>query len=269
VHPNPNLNPNEKAAETNVDISKLAELKDNTAPNLAPDAAPTKDEDLTHLRKRLALDDAKLSALEARFKAVLDKDGDGGMDLPEFLSAMPELGQQSPALAKSLFKAFDHDNSGKISASELLAGLASLCEGSSEEKSAFVFSLYDSDKDGFVTKEELTLLLKSYFGGKAAISAQTVECYDLEDVDFDAEESANAGERLAADSADKYDVIAQLDSSVNDFVTQIFEADANQDGKLSQEEFKNWLQKEAKAPSVAGTEAVKWAELLAGKIMLA
>ena len=106
------------------------------------------------IRKRLAMDQSKVEDLEARFKSVLDADKDGGIDLPEacrptlsltlsllvtaltlpsppsqFLNAMPELGKESPALAKRLFSVFDHDNSGKISVEELLAGLANLCQG--------------------------------------------------------------------------------------------------------------------------------------------
>ena len=92
-----------------------------------------------------------------------------------------------------------------------------------------------------------------------------MECYDLEEVDFDAEEEG--GVKMADSTGNHYDVIAQLDASVADFVNSIFEGDTNSDGKLSQEEFQAWLEKEAKAPSVAGTAAVKWVDLLAGNMI--
>jgi len=238
-------------------IEQLEDAPSNT------EKPPEPEPSLSMLRTRLSMQESTVAEVEAKFRSTLDKDQDGGIDLPEFLLAMPELGQHSPALAKRLFAVFDHDRSGKISVEELVGGLASLCEGEVHEKVRFVFALYDSDNDGFVTKAELHGLLKSYFGGKAAISAQTVECFDLEDIeDLEAED---AGKQVD-DSQGKYDVLAQLDGSVDDFVNQIFEGDSDKDGKLSLAEFETWLQKETTQPSAAGTVVTKWAELLAGAV---
>ena len=253
----------DKAQLKEVDVKAIEEMQDSTAPppnNEAPGAS-----DIELIRKRLNMDQSQLADLQTRFKSVLDSDSDGGIDMAEFMNAMPELGKESPALAKRLFQVFDHDNSGKISVEELVASLASLCQDSAQDKADFVFTVYDSDKDGFVTKEELAKLLKSYFGGQAAISAKTIECYDLEEVDLDAEEDAV---KLPESTGGHYDVLAQLDGSVADFVAKIFEGDTNADGKLSRDEFKAWLEKETEASgSAAGTAAVKWIDLLAGNII--
>lgn len=243
-----------------VDVDRMEQLPDAT------EAAHSAEAELRIVRTRLAMSESTVAEIEGRFRNTLDKDGDGGIDLPEFLQAMPEqLGQHSPELAKRLFTAFDHDESGKISVEELVAGLSAICAGDTKEKVRFVFGLYDKDNDGHVTRAELHALLRSYFGGKAAISAQAVECYDLEEVDFDAEEEA-MGTKLGPDSQGKYDVMAQLDASVDDFVSQIFEGDTDQDGKLSRDEFEVWLERETSKPSAAGTATVKWVELLAGSL---
>lgn len=244
-----------------VEFSGLEEVGEVDGDALNAAAAPPAQADITMVRQRLAMQESTIAAVEAKFKSHLDKDHDGGIDLPEFLQVMPELGQQSPALAKRLFAVFDHDNSGKISLEELLAGLSALCDGELATKAEFVFQLYDADKDGFLTKEELRTLLKSYFGGKAAISTQAVECFDLEDVDLDAEEPQQAEVDVVGQG--KFDVIGNIEANVSEFVEEIFRGDANNDGKLSCEEFKEWLQRES---SIAGREAVKWAELLGGSL---
>lgn len=251
-----------KAAATDVNVKAIEEL---------PDAGPGPKEegpapDLSMVRARLAMPESTVQEVEARFRNALDTDNDGTIDLPEFLKAMPELGQHSPALAKRLFAVFDHDNSGKIDQKEFVAGLSSLCSGSAQEKNRWVFALYDVDNDGFITKEELRALLKSYFGGKQAISSQAVECYDLEDVDFDAEESATPLPQKGTDSVREALKDMELNNLADDFVEQIFQGDKDADGKLSRDEFESWLEKEAQRPSAAGTATVKWVELLAGGV---
>merc|ERR1712178_17304 len=123
-----------------------------------------------------------------------------------------------------------------------MGGLAAISDGDISQKISFIFKIYDADGDGGVTKEELGALLKSYFGGKAILSTQAVECYDLEDVDFDAEEEAMGQQQQGFDSQGKYDVIGNVDANVQEFVAKVFEADTDGNGILSHDEFQNWLQ---------------------------
>ncbi|XP_041914793.1 calsenilin-like isoform X1 [Alosa sapidissima] len=65
--------------------------------------------------------------------------------------------------AHFLFNAFDTDRSGSIRFEDFVIGLSVLLRGSVNEKLRWAFNLYDINKDGYITKEEMLAIMKSIY----------------------------------------------------------------------------------------------------------
>ncbi|XP_048032899.1 Kv channel interacting protein 3b, calsenilin isoform X2 [Megalobrama amblycephala] len=65
--------------------------------------------------------------------------------------------------AHFLFNAFDMDRSGSIRFEDFVIGLSVLLRGSVTEKLRWAFNLYDINKDGYITKEEMLAIMKSIY----------------------------------------------------------------------------------------------------------
>lgn len=69
---------------------------------------------------------------------------------------------KNATLVDSLFKVFDSDNNGVIDFREFIFGLSVLSSKSSRnEKISFSFGIYDLDRDGEISRKELTDMLKA------------------------------------------------------------------------------------------------------------
>merc|ERR1712049_67748 len=62
-----------------------------------------------------------------------------------------------------VFWAFDEDNDGYISMKEWVNGLSVFLRGDLDEKSKFCFLVYDLNGDGYISREEMFLMLKTSF----------------------------------------------------------------------------------------------------------
>jgi len=72
------------------------------------------------------------------------------------------LGMKNATLVDSLFKVFDSDNNGVIDFREFIFGLSVLSSKSSRnEKISFSFGIYDLDRDGEISRKELSDMLKA------------------------------------------------------------------------------------------------------------
>ncbi|DAZ96202.1 TPA: hypothetical protein N0F65_012392 [Lagenidium giganteum] len=121
----------------------------------------------------------------------------------------------SRALARfldRLFTSFDVDGNDAVDFMELSSGLSVLCDGSREEKVMAAFSLFDTDGDGYITEEEMTTYLASVFSVMFETNPQTKKAIPL-----DAKTLAWYTTKQAFE-----------------------EADLNNDGLLSLEEFRKW-----------------------------
>ncbi|XP_077325645.1 calsenilin isoform X1 [Lithobates pipiens] len=65
--------------------------------------------------------------------------------------------------AHFLFNAFDLDRSGAIKFEDFVVGLSILLRGTVHEKLKWAFNLYDINKDGYITKEEMLAIMKSIY----------------------------------------------------------------------------------------------------------
>ncbi|XP_078535009.1 Kv channel-interacting protein 4 [Lissotriton helveticus] len=69
----------------------------------------------------------------------------------------------STTYAHFLFNAFDTAQSGTVSFEDFVLGLSVLLRGTTQEKLNWAFNLYDINKDGFITKEEMLDIMRAIY----------------------------------------------------------------------------------------------------------
>ncbi|XP_017692803.1 PREDICTED: calsenilin-like isoform X1 [Lepidothrix coronata] len=65
--------------------------------------------------------------------------------------------------AHLLFDAFDADHNGALCFQDFAVGLSVLLRGTEQQKLKWTFDLYDVNKDGYVTKEDMLEIMKSIY----------------------------------------------------------------------------------------------------------
>uniref|UniRef100_A0AAQ4QQW3 Kv channel-interacting protein 4 n=1 Tax=Gasterosteus aculeatus aculeatus TaxID=481459 RepID=A0AAQ4QQW3_GASAC len=70
---------------------------------------------------------------------------------------------ESSTYAHFLFNAFDTDHNGSLSFEDFVMGLSILLRGTIQEKLNWAFNLYDINKDGYITKEEMLDIMKAIY----------------------------------------------------------------------------------------------------------
>ncbi|XP_067271041.1 A-type potassium channel modulatory protein KCNIP2 [Pseudorasbora parva] len=69
----------------------------------------------------------------------------------------------SSAYAHFLFEAFDRRKNGAVSFEDFVVGLSIILRGTITDRLCWAFSLYDLNKDGCITKEEMNDIMKSIY----------------------------------------------------------------------------------------------------------
>ncbi|XP_012657750.1 calcineurin subunit B type 2 [Otolemur garnettii] len=106
-------------------------------------------------------DSDEIKRLSKSFRK-LDVDKSGSLSVEEFMS-MPEL-QQNP-LVRRVIDVFDIDGNGEVDFHEFILGTSQFSlTGNEEQKLRFAFSIYDMDKDGYISNGELFQVLKMMVG---------------------------------------------------------------------------------------------------------
>ena len=106
-------------------------------------------------------DEDEIKRLRKRFKK-LDLDSSSALSVKEFTS-MPEL--QGNPLAQRVIDVFDTDGDGQVDFREFILGTSQFSvRGDEEQKLRFAFSIYDMDKDGYISNGELFQVLKMMVG---------------------------------------------------------------------------------------------------------
>lgn len=65
--------------------------------------------------------------------------------------------------AEQVFRTFDHDGNNSVDFKEFILGLCLSGSENAEKKIKWAFNMYDIDQDGYISKEEMTHILKASF----------------------------------------------------------------------------------------------------------
>uniref|UniRef100_A0A8C9TTI4 Kv channel interacting protein 3b, calsenilin n=1 Tax=Scleropages formosus TaxID=113540 RepID=A0A8C9TTI4_SCLFO len=103
--------------------------------------------------------------LQSLYRGFKNECPSGLVDEETFKSIYSQFFPQgdSTTYAHFLFNAFDVDRNGSIRFEDFVIGLSVLLRGSVTEKLSWAFNLYDINKDGYITKEEMLAIMKSIY----------------------------------------------------------------------------------------------------------
>ncbi|XP_032922668.1 Kv channel-interacting protein 2 isoform X2 [Catharus ustulatus] len=73
------------------------------------------------------------------------------------------LSADSSTYATFLFNAFDTDHDGSVSFEDFVSGLSTILRGTIDDRLNWAFNLYDLNKDGCITREEMLDIMKSIY----------------------------------------------------------------------------------------------------------
>ncbi|KAM9241778.1 lysophosphatidylcholine acyltransferase 2B-like [Dugong dugon] len=118
--------------------------------------------EFTKISQKLKLDWDNIHQRLDEYAAIAMASKGGKIGLEEFASFL-KLPVSKPL--QQLFALFDRNNDGSIDFREYVIGLTVLCNPNNTNKILKMsFRLFDLDKDGYITEQELTSILRAAFG---------------------------------------------------------------------------------------------------------
>uniref|UniRef100_A0A8C1U728 Kv channel-interacting protein 4 n=1 Tax=Cyprinus carpio TaxID=7962 RepID=A0A8C1U728_CYPCA len=151
-----------KIDKVDTSSSSSGRTKDSVEDELELSAARHRPEALEQLEAQTRFSRKELQILYRGFKnecpsGVVNED-----TFKEIYSQFFPQGDAS-TYAHFLFDAFDTDHNGSVSFEDFVMGLSILLRGTVQEKLNWAFNLYDINKDGYITKEEMLDIIKSIY----------------------------------------------------------------------------------------------------------
>ncbi|KAH3757104.1 calcium-binding protein [Pelomyxa schiedti] len=170
-----------------------------------PTAAATAALNKAELEELLAHTHFGPSEIKSMYKQFQRETPHGVIGKAAFREVMKQMGVVDEFLQDLIFRVFDENRDGMINFREFACALSVMTRGNPDEKLEFAFQMYDLDGNGFISQDEMTKILQSFYKLVGP---------------------------LVTFSGRKYDSPAQL---VQEFFDQM---DANHDGQISLEEYK-------------------------------
>jgi hypothetical protein len=127
---------------------------------------------------------------------------------------------------------------------------------------------------GYLTPGELEAMLSAYLIGSAKLAAEACDVLELEELDLDVEFDEDNWDSVQSVlpsggsptlSAEKEQELA---ATIASFTAEIMQADANNDGKLSRDEFVSWAAGGASGAVAADKQLLtKWMKLFSDDLL--
>ena len=155
---------------------------------------------------------------------------------------------QNNALLHRLFELFDTDGDGAIDFREFITGLGSMQADAGEGRIKMCFKTYDVDDSGYISKDELFEMLASVTLKKevlVALISLNVKQSPTKKRKFSPQAAAVIDSPTSGETDSLHSTVARNTSLHAEVLGDLFERlDANNDGQISYEEFKEGISKD-------------------------
>ncbi|VDO04665.1 unnamed protein product [Rodentolepis nana] len=117
---------------------------------------------LEMLEKKTKMSQKEIKEWHKRFSKQFP---DGRMNRRQFANVYAEFFPtgNSDAFADIVFRSFDTNSDGAVNFAEFTCALGVINNGSVDDKINWAFDLYDQDKNGIITLDELTVMLEALY----------------------------------------------------------------------------------------------------------
>lgn len=131
-------------------------------------------QDFDQLASFTTFNSKEVEKLWRKFEKISNSETqDYQINISEFQRA---LGLRSKGFAERVFAAFDTDSSQEISFKEFVIGLSVMSpRATMNEKAKFCFDVFDIDKNGYIEKDELLIVLRESLGENSSVKISPVQ----------------------------------------------------------------------------------------------
>eukprot|EP00057_Strongylocentrotus_purpuratus_P001961 XP_003723564.1 PREDICTED: neurocalcin homolog [Strongylocentrotus purpuratus] len=121
-----------------------------------------KPETLSDLCKQTEFTEEELQQWYADFKKASSKDYLTKSDFKKVYAQYFPTGDATK-FTEHVYRTFDSNGDGTISFREFMCGMSVLARGTVEQKLSWIFSMYDINKDGYISRPEMLEILQSLY----------------------------------------------------------------------------------------------------------
>ncbi|XP_041795739.1 guanylyl cyclase inhibitory protein [Chelmon rostratus] len=120
-----------------------------------------------------------ISELYEWFRKFINECPSGLITLHEFQRHFCNgtVGSESAEYAEQIFRTLDNNRDGVVDFREYVMAISMLIEGSAVEKLRWSFKLYDKDRDGAITKQEMLEIMQAVY--KMSVAAASIKPHPL------------------------------------------------------------------------------------------